>query len=99
LHQIFVLANEPTVAMPQNAMPSGLDGVDLVGRGLLVLIVAWPVYHLLKALYNISPLHPLSKIPGPKLAAATYLPEFYHDVVLNGRYTHAIKQMHEKYGR
>ncbi|KAF4473450.1 cytochrome P450 oxidoreductase, partial [Fusarium agapanthi] len=51
-----------------------------------------------RALYNVSPFHPLSKIPGPKLAAATYLPEFYYDVILVGRYTHAIKQMHEKYG-
>lgn len=62
------------------------------------LVVLGLAYHLLKALYNISPLHPLHKIPGPKLAAATYLPEFYHDVVLGGRYTRAIQAMHEKYG-
>ncbi|KAF5538911.1 cytochrome P450 monooxygenase oxidoreductase [Fusarium phyllophilum] len=61
-------------------------------------ISAWLLFKVLQALYNVSPLHPLSKIPGPKLAAATYLPEFYYDVILVGRYTHAIKQMHEKYG-
>ncbi|ETS80144.1 hypothetical protein PFICI_07673 [Pestalotiopsis fici W106-1] len=58
----------------------------------------WLLYNILQMLYNISPLHPLHKIPGPKLAAASYLPEFYHDVVLGGRYTHAIQRMHEKYG-
>ncbi|KAI1047244.1 hypothetical protein LB505_013304 [Fusarium chuoi] len=43
---------------------------------------AWLAFKVLQALYNVSPLHPLSKIPGPKLAAATYLPEFYYDVIL-----------------
>ncbi|KAF5650622.1 cytochrome P450 monooxygenase oxidoreductase [Fusarium sp. NRRL 52700] len=65
---------------------------------IAAFITAWLAFKILQALYNISPLHPLSKIPGPKLAAATYLPEFYYDVILVGRYTHAIKQMHEKYG-
>lgn len=61
-------------------------------------IPAWLAYQLVKALYNISPLHPLHHVPGPRLAAATYLPEFYHDVYLGGRYTHAIQDMHNKYG-
>lgn len=43
-------------------------------------------------------LHPLSHIPGPKLAAATYILEFYHDVIRIGRYTKRIEQMHEEYG-
>ncbi|KAF4966924.1 hypothetical protein FSARC_5457 [Fusarium sarcochroum] len=64
----------------------------------VVAISSWVAFKFLQALYNISPLHPLSKVPGPKLAAATYLPEFYHDVILVGRYTHAIRKMHEKYG-
>jgi cytochrome P450 len=65
---------------------------------IIVAVSTWIAFKFLQALYNISPLHPLSKVPGPKLAAATYLPEFYHDVILFGRYTHAIKEMHEKYG-
>lgn len=64
-----------------------------------VAVVSWLAFKFLQALYNISPLHPLSKVPGPKLAGATYLPEFYHDVILVGRYTHAIQKMHEKYGK
>lgn len=58
----------------------------------------WLAYQLVKALYNASPFHPLSHIPGPKLAAATYLPEFYYDVIKFGRYTREIRELHEKYG-
>lgn len=80
-------------------MPAGaMSPVDAF-QCTLAIGAAWLVYHVLTALYNVSPFHPLAKIPGPKLAAATYLPEFYHDVVLGGRYTHAIKRMHEEYGR
>lgn len=74
-------------------------GSILTVRNALVLIGLWLLYQLLKALYNISPLHPLSHVPGPKLAAATYIPEFYYDVVQFGRYTREIKKMHEKYGK
>ncbi|KAI1034948.1 hypothetical protein LB503_011704 [Fusarium chuoi] len=51
---------------------------------IVAFISAWLAFKVLQALYNVSPLHPLSKIPGPKLAAATYLPEFYYDVILVG---------------
>lgn len=41
---------------------------------------------------------PLAKIPGPKLAAATFWYEFYYDVVRRGRYTWKIGELHEEYG-
>ncbi|KAK2823862.1 hypothetical protein FQN49_007546 [Arthroderma sp. PD_2] len=41
---------------------------------------------------------PLSRFPGPKLAAATYLYEFYYDAILKGRYIFKIKELHEEYG-
>ena len=41
---------------------------------------------------------PLSKFPGPKLAAATLWYEFYYDVVLQGQYTFKIKELHGQYG-
>ncbi|KAG9253243.1 cytochrome P450 [Emericellopsis atlantica] len=69
-----------------------------LGRVLLLSCAGWIVFKILQALYNISPLHPLSKVPGPKLTAATYWPEFYHDVILTGRFTHEIKKMHDEYG-
>ncbi|KAK8029629.1 hypothetical protein PG993_010920 [Apiospora rasikravindrae] len=55
-------------------------------------------YQLVFAVWNVSPFHPLSHIPGSRLAAATYLPEFYHDTIKYGRYTQQIRKMHEKYG-
>lgn len=64
----------------------------------LGLVGIWLVFKVLQALYNVSPFHPLSRIPGPKLAAATYLSEFYYDVVKFGCYTKEISKMHEKYG-
>ncbi|KAI4687804.1 uncharacterized protein J4E88_003395 [Alternaria novae-zelandiae] len=67
-------------------------------RHILGLAGLWLVFKVLEAIYNISPLHPLSSIPGPRLAAATYLPEFYHDVVKFGCYTKEISKMHKVYG-
>lgn len=68
-------------------------------RNVLTFASLWLAYHILKAIYNVSPLHPLSRIPGPKLAAATYWPEFYYDVVKFGCYTKKIAKMHEQYGK
>ncbi|KAI5862571.1 cytochrome P450 [Durotheca rogersii] len=65
---------------------------------LIVLGCGWIVYQLLRTAWNISPFHPLSHIPGPKLAAATYLPEFWYDAVKFGHYTKEIKRMHDRYG-
>ncbi|KOS41655.1 hypothetical protein ACN38_g7501 [Penicillium nordicum] len=56
----------------------------------LGLLVLRTVYHLY--------FHPLSNFPGPKLAAATFLYEFYYDVVKSGMYIWEIERMHEKYG-
>ncbi|KAK1572694.1 trichodiene oxygenase [Colletotrichum navitas] len=62
------------------------------------LLVVWIIHHFVRALYNVSPLHPLSKIPGPKLAGASYLYEFWFDFVKKGRYTLEIRRLHEVYG-
>ncbi|KAL5001375.1 cytochrome P450 [Aspergillus recurvatus] len=75
-----------------------LESYTTPGGFLTTIVVPWLVYRLLRMLYNVSPLHPLSHIPGPKLAAATFLYEEWFDLVLGGMYTLKIKQMHEKYG-
>jgi cytochrome P450 len=62
------------------------------------LAVIWVGYRVYIALYNISPLHPLSQFPGPKIAAASYFYEAYYDWWLRGRYGKVIAQMHEQYG-
>lgn len=78
----------------QTKMPTP-DVARLAG----VLVASLLIYQFLKAIYNISPLHPLSRIPGPWLSGATYLPEFWWDVIQNGRYTRRIEEMHRQYGK
>lgn len=77
---------------------SPLDTSTVTTCLVLLIAGAWLAFKLLQALYNVSSLHPLSHIPGPTLAAATYLPEFYYDVVKFGCYTKQIVKLHEKYG-
>lgn len=42
--------------------------------------------------------HPLSKFPGPKIAAVTTLYNAYHDVVRGGQYVWVVEEMHKQYG-
>lgn len=63
------------------------------------LLVLWMLYRLSRALYNISSFHPLSHVPGPKLAAMTTLYEFWYDMILGGTYTKCIAAMHTAYGK
>lgn len=67
-------------------------------RHLGGLFTIWVVYRILRALYNISPLHPLYQFPGPRLAAMTLAYEAWYDLIKRGRYTREIQKMHEKYG-
>ena len=62
-----------------------------------VLILAFALYRLFNVIYNLY-LHPLAKFPGPKLAAASHLYEFYWSVVRDGEFIWAIERMHKKYG-
>lgn len=64
-----------------------------------VLLGLWILYYAAVAVYNISPLHPLYRFPGPKVAAMSYFYEAYFDWWLVGRYGRRIRQMHEKYGK
>lgn len=43
-------------------------------------------------------LHPLARYPGPRLAAISRWYEAYYDVVLNGKYTKKIAELHKIYG-
>lgn len=42
--------------------------------------------------------HPYSHIPGPPIAKATYLYEWYYDLYLSGQFTFELKALHKKYG-
>lgn len=61
------------------------------------LVAALSVFWLTKFVRN-TYFHPLAGIPGPWWAA-TYLGEFYYDVVKGGQYFKKVEQLHEIYGR
>jgi cytochrome P450 len=76
----------------------------------LILTVVGPLQSVFAALLAVATgciaiafyriyLHPLSHVPGPKVAAATSLYEFYYDGCLGGRYYWEIMRMHEQHGK
>jgi len=65
----------------------------IVAAFVTVFISYW-VYN---AIYNLY-FHPLAKFPGPRWAAASYLAEFYYDVLQGGQYFKKVIEMHEEYG-
>lgn len=61
---------------------------------LIILVLAYLVLRTVYRLY----FHPLANFPGSKLAASTFLYEFYYDVLKSGMYIWKIERMHERYG-
>ncbi|KAG5982001.1 hypothetical protein E4U55_002435 [Claviceps digitariae] len=59
--------------------------------------VIWLLYAIAIAVQRLY-LSPIAHIPGPRLAALTQYYEFYYDIVLGGKYTFKILEMHKKYG-
>jgi cytochrome P450 len=53
------------------------------------------LYSLAAAFYNAF-LHPLAKVPGPKLYAVSSIPFFYQCLI--GRWPFVLKELHDKYG-
>lgn len=60
-------------------------------------IAAAAIYLTAKVIYRLY-LHPLSRFPGPKLAAATYLYGAYYDVVEEAQFVFKLDAMHDTYG-
>ncbi|OTB02597.1 hypothetical protein M426DRAFT_29816, partial [Hypoxylon sp. CI-4A] len=54
--------------------------------------------YLVSLSFNRLFLDPLSRFPGPKLAAITRYYEAYYDLIQNGQYTFKIADLHKKYG-
>jgi hypothetical protein len=68
--------------------------VFAVGWAAVLFLMSYLAF---KAIYNLF-FHPLSKFPGPKIAAVGSYYEFYHDVCKDGTYLWKIEEMHRKYG-
>lgn len=73
--------------------------LDLL-QTLEVTAVSLICYNIVLVIYRLY-FHPLSKFPGPKLAAATSWVEIYYDVVKSGGgvYIWEIEKMHKQYGK
>ena len=61
---------------------------------MLLGLLTWAASGVIYRLY----FSPLSKFPGPKLAAATLWYEFYYNIWKEGMYIWEIQKMHQKYG-
>jgi hypothetical protein len=61
------------------------------------LALCFVLYYLFQIVHRLY-LSPISSIPGPKLAAATWWYEYYHDIITYGKYIWKIKDLHEEYG-
>ncbi|TAQ87316.1 hypothetical protein B7494_g4362 [Chlorociboria aeruginascens] len=73
---------------------ASLNLIYVAGISLVAYLVISAGYRLF---YNLF-LHPLKHIPGPKLAAATFLYQTYFSLVVGSRYYVQIGKLHEKYG-
>ncbi|KUJ13489.1 cytochrome P450 [Mollisia scopiformis] len=69
---------------------------DFAARVVPFLAILAFGYAFVLPLYRVY-FSPLSRFPGPKLAAATLWYEFYYDVILNGHYTFKIAELHKEY--
>ena len=68
--------------------------MDTIYGAVLLLLQA---YLLLQGVYRLY-LHPLRHFPGPRLAASTYLHEFYFNCIRGGKFIFEIDRMHRAYG-
>lgn len=64
--------------------------VTVGAGGILISLVIRLIYRVY--------FHPLSKIPGPKLAAATSAYIFYFNVIKQGTFIWQLERLHEVYG-
>ena len=74
------------------AITSG-ENYDLIVGALCLIAIGYAATTIFSVYFG-----PLAKFPGPKLAAATLLYEFYFDVILKGQYTWKIRELHRQYG-
>lgn len=87
--------NRVTMSLPEGlfARMSDVDSQDFL-IAVFFLVLSYLVCNTIYQLY----FSPLSKFPGPKIAAVTLGYEIYYDVFKWGKYYLKIRKMHERYG-
>jgi hypothetical protein len=69
----------------------------MLGQIISLGAIAAALYVVSIAVYRAF-FSPLSRVPGPKLAAMTQGYEMYFDLLKQGRFPWKIKELHERYG-
>ncbi|KAE8552457.1 hypothetical protein TMatcc_002504 [Talaromyces marneffei ATCC 18224] len=64
---------------------------------ILWFAAVWLAYVVFGAIYRLF-FHPLSRFPGPRVAALTRWYEFYYDVIQPGQFIWKIEGLHQEYG-
>jgi cytochrome P450 len=64
---------------------------------VLYLLASWVLWYAIIVIHRLF-FHPLAKVPGHKLAAATLLYQTWHCFVGGSRFYIQIEKLHEKYG-
>jgi hypothetical protein len=67
------------------------------GTLFITILISYISYLVALAIYRLY-LSPVAKFPGPKFAALTKWYEFYYDVVLRGKFSDHITELHKIYG-
>lgn len=70
-----------------------LSMAQTIGFGVLAIFVS----NMVLLIYRLY-FHPLSRFPGPKIAAATQWYEIYYDIFQKGQYIWELERMHDQYG-
>lgn len=65
-----------------------------VAEYAVIFYISYKIITYIQRLY----FHPLSKFPGPKIAAASKLYEFYWDSYQHGRLWAKLPELHKRYG-
>ena len=82
--------------LSEDTKPSALGGIH-VSQIVTVLLSGFFIYTVYGAIWRLY-FSPIAHIPGPRLAALTFLNETYYDIVLGGKYTWKIAEYHKAYG-
>ena len=64
---------------------------------IAVALILFVSYVLTLAVYRLY-ISPLRKIPGPRLAALSKFYEAYYEILLKGRFSFKLDELHERYG-